>query len=277
MKGDVGQAGTDGDSGGPLVVMTNDQSFPYYAVGVNSWSNYDGVQVGDLVMFFTIHARIDSVRSWIYEQMDPIELRIANEDLSTNNLGGTLRIDNFIPEISSGDTLDIPKSNTFTFRTDEQIQSNKQHWMWNETSTQYFLHHKNSFIINSDELAIFKATNNIDFASSITQPSDLILFKDPWYTDENNYQPDSLFELNDIAPNDNYDVFLNQNPEYQHDDPIYQLCAKEYFADTLSIFEFDYWGGTSVDYDTTTNLCAEVVFQTNTWSSLFLCVKTPQG
>ena len=253
---------SDSDSGGPFIVQTGDDDFPYTLAGIG---NLGGVYThDDTTYYLSRFTRVDSLVSWIYDNIDPVNVRFANEDPSENDLGGTLNIENFVHEITSDDTIPIPELNELTIFTDSQIQNLKQHWMWNSSGDEYFLSHDVSFDDDDEDVAVFKATNNIDFDSSIGDSGELLFFKDPWYKDANDYQPDSLFSLDDIAPSDNYDVFLNQNPNYQTDLPIYQVCAKEHYADTGAIFEFDYWGGTSVDYDTTTNICAEVVFEAST-------------
>ena len=211
----------------------------------------------------------------------PQNLIVANRQLgsSTSNLNGTLSVDNLTQSSSewdydseaSEDTVLVLVGDSYSIFTDQPVLSGETHYRWLGIDQEYKLMYTLQMPVLNEMTAWFDEQDEISIKSN--HPAE-IQIHDPWYAYWSSgthewIQPDDLKLLSDVATFDDvndeydYDVFKDQNPTFESNIPIYQLCAPRFYADTSAIFEFDYWSGTDVDYGTqdTTDLCLEVVFE----------------
>ena len=260
------QSITGGDSGGPLFVYDSDNHL--HSTGIASYV-YIGLQNPYSDHNVMMYTSIEPFSSWIDSIVQSYNISFANKEIGeTATLVGSLQIDNFNWNITSGDSITVPplseSAPAWTVRTqNEVIDDSLKHYLWNNQNSQYLMHHDIVFTGDGSDYARFKGFDEVVIKTNIPDYPDVLSLWDPWYVDSAGVQPDELIPLEALTADTSYNVFLNQNEYFVSVIPIYELCANENYADTSAIFEFDHWGGNNVNYGTqnTSNLCIEIVFE----------------
>ena len=203
------------------------------------------------------------------------ELTVANR--STNNptghLTGTLSLENLTTPLLSKSSLSSPSSilarlnDQHIVKTHNRQIGDEYHWNWTNdvdhklTTDQFQM----VDVYFEDGLtAWFKEKDQITISSSIGAIN--LDYHDPWYYDESTQTQPDCFQP--ITPGQ-YQVFLNQNDQFNDQYPIYRLKAPAVYATTSDIMVFDRWQSPSVSAavfneqgaTTTTNRETDVVFK----------------
>ena len=191
-----------------------------------------------------------------------------------SNLGGTLNL--YFTENGRLDMLNIESdtqapvsaSHEYSVRTNHYELQGERHLKWNDEVQDNFLTKSNFFIdeyINGKIDAYFDFQNEVTVESSY--PVNLQLL-DLWFVRNtgSGVTEDWIQTGEDwVDVVDGYDVFQNQNPQFQPNKPIYSIKAPEYYEDTDGIWEFNEWTSNGlVDFgggnSSTTNRETDVVF-----------------
>ncbi len=183
-----------------------------------------------------------------------VDVQLSNEFEGNNLEGTTLSILGLVSGVPSGTTLSLPNHSTQTIMTDHYklpgIQA--QHHKWNINNYQL----RNTVYVEhgiAHQIANFKQSLRIQ----VQNEYDInIKLRDPWFViNANDPNPENWVRSNGFLPisdymdsDENIEVFLFENDQFQPNHPIYKLKAPEYHATTEGIFTFDRWEGSGVDF-----------------------------
>ena len=202
------------------------------------------------------------------------ELVLANKSTSNPDgyLPGNLSLENLdTPELTqlnkpSPSSVLARMNDRYIATTHERVIGNEVHLTWtnnvdHKLTTDPFPLSQEFF--EEGVIAWYKVQEAVNISSNRQVE---LQFKDPWYYDETTHsQPD---DFRPISPGQ-YQVFLNQNPQFRDEYPIYRLKAPYVVATQSDIYVFDHWESSGSDdavFDaqgatTTTNRETPVVFK----------------
>jgi len=195
-----------------------------------------------------------------------LELELANKSIANpiGYLNGRLSLQNIdTPELTQTNkpspSLSFARLNDdYVATTHDRIIGNEVHLSWtnnidHKLTTDQFLLLQEYF--NEGVIAWYEEQRTITITSNLEGAG--LDFHDPWYYDETTQtQPDEFLP---ISPGQYY-VFLEQNPDFQPNQPIYRLKAAASYATGTVIYAFDHWDGRDISFGNSNNRETMVVF-----------------
>ncbi len=194
------------------------------------------------------------------------ELELANKSIAnpTGYLNGSLSLENTdIPELTqtnkpSPSLLFARQNDDYSATTHDRIIGNEVHLSWTNdvdhklTTDQFPLLQE---YFTEGVIAWYTEQRTITIAS--TPDGAGMDFHDPWYYDEaTQIQPDDFRPIS----SGQYQVFLEQNPDFLPTLPIYHLKAASSYATGREIYAFHHWEGRDVDFGNSNNRETTIVF-----------------
>nr|MBC8216566.1 T9SS type A sorting domain-containing protein [Candidatus Neomarinimicrobiota bacterium] len=198
---------------------------------------------------------------------------LTNRRLSDDyNLGGTLTLDNVdtpgddYPVIYSDDEtpLEIEDDQQYIATTTQPLlgaNDEYKHIQWNESPTDYLMEVEHIFQPDQTELKAYFETQS-SATIEVNHPVELELH-DPWYAYINIgewIQPDEFLPLSELTTDGTYSVFLDQNPYFNEDNPIYSLRGPLSYNTIDETYEFSHWAGSGIIFENTYSNETKVVF-----------------
>jgi len=195
-------------------------------------------------------------------------VQLTNKSIQTGeNIEGKISLATEKDSLQSGEIVYALRDRNHTSRTDQRELQGLVHNKWN-TNIEFKLVEPFYIAENINEysrVAYFESTENITISKNISGVT--IEFHGPWYYDEETQtQPDCYHPVT----TDQHTVFLNQNPNFYSNQPIYRLKASHIGQVTENdIYVFDHWVSPSASVavfnaqgaTTTTNRITPVVFK----------------
>ena len=237
-----------GNSGSPIIRVSNGKAVGIHTDGgcTSSGGNNKGTNLTN-----------DDLWDAIYDADIKLTNRLQGDN--QNNLNGTLSLDNLItPQFdyyrdSSGFDAYIVIGDPYTTKTYLDVDGDAIHKQW--AGEEDFLLGKNIESIEEQNINAW-----YDFRDQVTITASLpvsLQLHDPWYlenpeADPSDWnQPDAFRPLNEqLNSSGNINVFLNQNPNFLPDLPIYRIKAPAIGETTQNdIFVFSHWAAhEDIDY-----------------------------
>ncbi|MBC8375431.1 MAG: zinc metalloprotease [FCB group bacterium] len=212
-----------------------------------------------------------------------IDITLTNSEIgvSGSNLGGQLSLDQLdgdedYPGEQSGNEVAVIVGYDYTAWTHNKTligsQGAVEHYDWFPISNIKTINENMEIETGQSSIrALFKDVAEIQISSVVPEALE---FHDPWYIqhieDDPGIwdQPDELRPLPELTVNGDYEVFLNQNPNFNPGDDIYSLNAPQSYVDLNGIYEFVNWTGVDIAFNiagdnSTSNNETPIVFLTN--------------
>ena len=202
---------------------------------------------------------IDEVecKNWAY--MTTVNSKFKITDQTT----GTVIADDINPEEKK--TLSHAYDYTVKTKQWDPGYNSLWHYCWNNNQQEYRLKHDFTSEPRQVQTAYFVRRQPVTLNSNCGN----LLIQDPWFVNAENEVRFDPPVYQEVASGSNYPVFLDQNPTFEDNIPIYHLKAPAVYATASDIMVFDRWQSPSASAavfneqgaTTTTNRETDVVFK----------------
>jgi hypothetical protein len=227
----------------------NHQYFPFHA-GLKSNqessenSYYVNVSLQNLTIYYTPPKKTVNVDNTIYN--------------TSTSIGGELEIVGTLPQETislnnAGNDIVLYQDSSYVISEPEDVITYNSvdytHHSWKENTNEYELDHDFSVDKLTDEqVGWFKELKSVTISKQYGDGS--IMIKDPWWKDPATNQGHNP-PIYQTLSGSSYDVFLDQNDQFNPEIPIYSLKAPHIGEVTGSdIYVFDHWEASIIDGDT---------------------------
>ncbi len=231
---------------------------------------------GQMVNVFDI---VEMLKPGLYH----VDIPIANSEIDVpgGNLGGQLSLDQLAGDEDyfahpSGEDVAVIIGYDYTAWTHNKSligsQGEVQHYDWSPNPTIKTINAENPITDGQTEIeALFKDVTDIQILSVVPEALE---FHDPWYIQNLGddpgiwIQPDEFRPLSELTANGNYEVFLEQNQDFDPELDIYRLRAPQSYVSLNGIYEFINWSGVDIAFNvagdnSTSNNETPIVFLTD--------------